>query len=619
MFFAASDFTQHLNPLNSIFGSTLMALLPLALLLVLLAVMRVTAWLAVIIGAVVTIIMAITIWDAPAGQTFKAWGIGAATGIWSIDWIVFWGVVIYNVLVETGAFAHFRHWLVTQATADVRVQAILMAWALGALLEGLVGFGYPWAVIAPILVGLGVAELDAIRVAAIGNNAPVSYGALGAPIIALAAVTNVPLLSLSASVGRIVAILALLPPWILVYLVAGRRGLRGIWPLPVVGSLAYIAGQFPTSQWLGPYLPDVIGALVCFGALLLLLRYWKPAETLGYGGVPIAAEAVAVGATAAGSGPGGSAPAGSAPAGSGSAGSGSGGSGSAGSGSAGSGPGGSASAGTGPAGTEPDGAGAGSAAPAGTGPADVPANGERPGVREAIPALLAFGILIVIVVTATGPWSHLSDYTFIKPEVDAVSSLSHQPVSVVWKFAPAVAGTWILVSLLVIVAVLRVGAAHFGAAVKRSFSQTWGALLVAPIIFGLATVFNYSGMASTLAYGFSRVGTWFILLAPILGWIGVALSGSNTSTNALFGGFQYAVGGLLRMPLLLLPSLNSVGAEVGKPIAPQTTSVGVSTSSYVRREGEVIRHNFGWTLVLLGYLILIGLLYYYVLPQAMRL
>jgi lactate permease len=240
-------------------------------------------------------------------------------------------------------------------------------------------------------------------------------------------------------------------------------------------------------------------------------------------------------------------------------------------------------------------------------------------VRGAVPALVAFGILIVVVVAATGPWSHMGDYTFIKPEVDAVSSLNHQPVAITWKFAPAVAGTWILVSLLVILAVLKVGMAQVGAAVKRSFSQTWGALLVAPIIFGLATVFNYSGMASTLAFGFSRVGTWFILLAPLLGWIGVALSGSNTSTNALFGGFQYAVGGLLHMPLLLLPSLNSVGAEVGKPIAPQTTSVGVSTSSYVRREGEVIRHNFGWTLVLLGYLILIGLFYFYVLPQAMRL
>jgi lactate permease len=602
MLFAASDFTQHLNPLSSTLASTLVALIPLALLLVLLAVFRLTAWLVVTIGAIVTIVMAITIWHAPAGPTLEVWLLGAATGIWSIDWIVFWGVVIYNVLHETGAFEGLKRWLVTQASADVRVQAILLAWALGALLEGLVGFGYPWAVIAPILVGLGVVEIDAIRVAAIGNNAPVSYGALGTPIIGLAAVTGVPLLSLSASVGRIVAIIALLPPWILIYLVSGRRGLRGIWPLPVVGSLAYIAGQFPTSQWLGPYLPDVIGALVCFGALLLLLKYWRPAETLGYGGVPVSTEAVPAGAGA-------------------------------GAGSVGAGSGGTVTTGTGPG--EPARAGGGPGG--GGGPADDGSAGGTPGrggtqaaagngsanpagtLREAVPGLVSFGILVVIVVAATGPWSHLGDYTFIKPEVDAISSISHQPVAIVWKFAPAVAGTWILVSLLAVLVWLRVGWAQFKAAVKRSATQMWGALLVAPIIFGLAQVFNYSGMASTLAYGFSRVGTWFILLAPLLGWIGVALTGSNTSTNALFGGFQYAIGGILRMPLLLLPSLNSTGAEVGKPIAPQTTSVGVSTSSYVRREGEVIRHNFGWTLVLLGWLVLIGLFYYYVLPQAMRL
>jgi len=612
MLFAASDFTQHLNPLSSTLASTLVALIPLALLLVLLAVFRMTAWLVVTIGAIVTIVMAITIWHAPAGPTFEAWLLGAATGIWSIDWIVFWGVVIYNVLHETGAFEGLKRWLVTQASADVRVQAILLAWALGALLEGLVGFGYPWAVIAPILVGLGVVEIDAIRVAAIGNNAPVSYGALGTPIIGLAAVTGAPLLSLSASVGRIVAIVALLPPWILIYLVSGRRGLRGIWPLPVVGSLAYVAGQYPTSQWLGPYLPDVIGALVCFGALLLLLKYWKPAETLGYGGVPVSTQASLAGAVA---------------------GAGSVGAGSAGTVTTGTGPGEPAGAGGGPG----DGGGPAGDAPAGDGPAgDRPAGGtpERGGIqapagngsanpagtlREAVPGLVSFGILVVIVVAATGPWSHLGDYTFIKPEVDAISSISHQPVAIVWKFAPAVAGTWILVSLLAVLVWLRVGWGQFKAAVKRSATQMWGALLVAPIIFGLAQVFNYSGMASTLAYGFSRVGTWFILLAPLLGWIGVALTGSNTSTNALFGGFQYAIGGILRMPLLLLPSLNSTGAEVGKPIAPQTTSVGVSTSSYVRREGEVIRHNFGWTLVLLGWLILIGLFYYYVLPQAMRL
>jgi lactate permease len=456
-------------------------------------------------------------------------------------------VIIYNTLVRTGAFGDFRRWIVAQATADVRVQAILLAWALGALLEGLVGFGYPWAVIAPILVGLGVVEIDAIRVAAIANNAPVSFGALGAPIIALAAVTKLPLDQLSASIGRIVALLALLPPWILIVLVTGRKGLRGAWPLAVVGSLSYILGQFPTSQYLGPYLPDIIGAVVSFGCilLLLLLKFWRPKETLGFGGVPIRQG----------------------------------------------------------------------------GSVDTPPEAEAeaaPGVREALRGLLPFGILIAVVVAATGPWSHLSDYNFVKPEVDAVSSLSGKASSVSWAFAPAIAGTWILVSWLLIVVALPVRPGQLAEVFRTTFRQMWGALLVAPIIFGLADVFNYSGMANTMAHGFSRIGPTYLILAPIVGWIGVALSGSNTSTNALFGNFQYSVGGLLHMPPLLLPSLNSVGAEIGKPVAPQTASVGVSTSKYVRREGQVIRHNLPWTLVLLAYLLLIALFYRGVLPAAMQ-
>jgi lactate permease len=548
---ALPPFVQSLNPAHSTLGSTLIALIPIVLLLVLLPVLRMSAWQAVIIGSVATILLAVTVWNAPVGGTFAAWGVGAGTGIWSIDWITFWGVIIYNTLVKTGAFGDFRRWIVAQATADIRVQAILLAWALGALLEGLVGFGYPWAVIAPILVGLGVVELDAIRVAAIANNAPVSFGALGAPIIALAAVTKVPILELSASIGRIVAILALLPPWILIYLVAGRRGLRGAWPLAVVGSLSYILGQYPTSQWLGPYLPDIIGAVTSFGCILLLLRFWRPPETLGFGGVPIEA--------------GGTPPA----------------------------------DGTPPAGAAPP-------------PEDTVTT------REAVRGLVPFLILIAVVVAATGPWSHLSNYNFVKPTVDAVSSLSGKAASVSWAFAPAIAGTWILVSWIIIAVVLRVTRAQLTDVFRTTFKQMWGALLVAPIIFGLADVFNYSGMANTMAHGFAQIGPTFLILAPIVGWIGVALSGSNTSTNALFGGFQYSIGGLLHMPPLLLPSLNSVGAEIGKPIAPQTASVGVSTSKFVRREGQVIRHNLPWTLVLLAYLLLIALFYRGVLPAAMQ-
>src|SRR5580704_1196973 len=282
-------FTQILDPTGNLFVTWLVALIPVVLLLFLLAGLRMSAWLAVLIGSIVTFLLGLWVWQMPFSDGVLAYLYGSATGIWNVNWITFWGVVLFNTLVTTGCFEKLRRWLIAQGTQDVRVQTILFAWALGALLEGLVGFGYPWAFVAPILITLGIPDLDALRVAAIANNAPVSYGALGAPIIALAAVTGMPLVALSGSVGKIVAILALLPPWILLYLVSGKHGLKGAWPLAVVGSLGYIAGQLPTAIYLGPYLPDVIGAIVCFVCLLLLLKVWRPAQTLGYGGVPVTA------------------------------------------------------------------------------------------------------------------------------------------------------------------------------------------------------------------------------------------------------------------------------------------------------------------------------------------
>jgi len=537
-------FNQVLNPTGNLGLTVLAALIPVIVLLVLLAVFRVTAWLATLIGSILTLIVAIALWGMPVSNGIQAYLIGSANGIWAVDWITFWGVVIFNTLKLTGLFDTLKNWLVEQATADVRVQAILLAWALGALLEGLVGFGYPWAVVAPILVALGVAELDALRVAAIANNAPVSYGALGAPIIALAAVTSLPLLSLSASVGRIVAVLALLPPWVLIYLVAGRKGFREGWPLAIVGSLAYILGQLPVSQFLGPYLPDVVGALVCFGALLLLLKVWRPRTVLGFGGVELSEEEQEA--------------------------------------------------------------------------QRVAGIGGSTSSHSVFAAWLPFLILIVVVVLWTGPWSPLPKILAPRLQVSAVSSISHKITSVFFAYAPFIGGTAILASWLVMLLFIRPGAALLGQVFRDTFRQMWGALLVGVFIFGLAYVFNYSGMGSSLAYGFSKVGPAFILLAPILGWIGVALSGSNTSTNTLFGLVQVQVGRLLGFPVLLLPSIGSAGAEVGKPVAPQTASVGVSTSKYVRNEGQVIRYNMGWTLVVLGWLILVGLLYYFLLPGLMR-
>ncbi|HYM31265.1 MAG TPA: L-lactate permease [Candidatus Cybelea sp.] len=536
-------FTQVVDPLGNIALTCLVALIPVVLLLVLLAVYRVSAWLAVLIGSIVTYILAALVWKMPIDDGARAYIYGSATGVWVVDWITIWGVVLFNTLSVTGVFDNFRRWLISQGTMDVRVQTMLFAWAFGALLEGLVGFGYPWAVVAPILISLGLSDLDAIRVAAIANNAPVSYGALGSPILALAAVTGYPLLSLSGSVGTVVAVLALLPPWVLIYLVSGKEGLKDGWPLAIVGSLGYIIGQWPTAFYWGPYLPDVIGAIVCFAALLLLLKDWPPKQVLGYGGKPVRA--------------------------------------------------------------------------AQTNQTD------RHGlpIGDVLIAWLPFVVLVVVVLLWTGPWSTLPGISWLDVKVAATAPETKSTINALFQFKPWIGGTAILASWLIVAVLLgllgKLKTEHLGPIFTKTFHQMWGACLVGVFIFGLAYVFNYSGMASSLAKGFSAFGTAFIIVAPILGFIGVALSGSNTSTNAMFGKFQALVGVQLGLPPLFLPTLNSVGAEIGKPIAPQTASVGVSTSKFVRNEGEVIRHNMGWTFVLLVYLIIVGIGFYYVNPVLM--
>jgi lactate permease len=534
-------FEQILNPAGNLWLTVLIALLPFAALLLMLAVFRVTAWLATMIVSVLLIPLTVMVWHAPVHDVLKSFLFGGLTGVWAIDWITFWGLIIFNTLVLTGDFGRFKDWLVHHATFDIRIQTIMLAWAFGALLEGLVGFGYPWAVVVPILVGLGVVDLEAIRVAALANNAPVSFGALGAPILGLAAVTGLPLMALSGSIGNIVAVLALVPPWVLIYLVSGWDGMVEAWPLAIVGSLSYVAGQWPVAHFLGPYLPDLSGALVSFWILFLFVKIWHPKNIRGFQGVVLR-------------------------------------------------------------------------------PVDVtPTSPEVASGPKAFLAWMPYIVLIAVVVAWTGPWSHLTSISWLKLSVSALSPVSLKPISSVFNFTPLGPGTSIMVSWLIILAILRPDAGLIKKVFSRTFHQMWGALLVAFFIFAIAYVFVFSGMANSLAFGLSKIGVFFVVLAPVLGWIGVALSGSNTATNAMFGPVQAMVGKLLNLPVLLLPSLNSVGAEVGKPIAPQTASVGVSTSKLVRSEGAVIRHNLGWTLITLLYLIFIGLLFYYWFPHGMSL
>src|SRR5437879_837122 len=394
-------FQQTLNPAGNLWLTVLIAMIPFIALLYMLAALRLTAWLATIIGGLLTILLGILVWHAPAGDTLKSYLYGGLTGFWAIDWITFWGLIIFNTLVLTGIFERFKKWMIHHATADIRIQTIMLAWAFGALLEGLVGFGYPWAVVVPILVGLGIADLDAIRVAALANNAPVSYGALGAPILGLAAVTGLPMMALSASVGSIVAILALLPPWVLIYLVSGWEGMIEAWPLAIVGSLSYIAGQWPVARYLGPYLPDLSGALVSFWILFLLVKVWRPKKIRAFGGAALAPAEKSL----------------------------------------------------------------------------VLNPSELGSAAEALSVWLPYIVLIAVVVSWTGPWSHLPGVSWFRLSVASNSSVTQKPILSVFNFTPFAGGTSTLASWVVLLRILRPQWPIIRQVFAKPFNQMCAALL----------------------------------------------------------------------------------------------------------------------------------------------
>ncbi|TRM75334.1 L-lactate permease, partial [Sulfolobus sp. E5] len=241
-------------------------------------------------------------------------------------------------------------------------------------------------------------------------------------------------------------------------------------------------------------------------------------------------------------------------------------------------------------------------------------NDKKYTTRDVIMAWSAFIILIIIVTLWTGPWSPLTKVSIATLEQPAFSTLLHKKVAVSFAFNPFVAGTSILVSWIVISIVLRASPRIMGEAIKRSFMQYWGGILTGVFVVGLAYVFNFSGMAYSLAWKTSDLGLVFIIVSPLFGWLGCALSGSNTSSNALFGVFQVTTARLAGLPIGLTPALNSVGAELAKPVAPQTASAGVSTTKYVRKEGVVIRANLPWAIGILIYLIIIGVVYAFLAP-----
>ena len=268
---------QSLNPLNLMALSALAAVAPLALLLFLMGVLRKAGAVAAAWGLIVALLLAMVVWRMPLKLAFLSLAYGAAYGLWPIMGVVFTALWLYNLAAATGSFDLLRRWMAEHAFGDTRLQAILVAFCFGALLEGMAGFGAPVAVTACLLLGLGFEAGQAVTLSLIANTAPVAFGSLGIPIVALAGVTGLDQMKLSAMVGRQLPFLSLILPGYLVWVMAGRRGLKAIWPAALVAGASFAAAQFVVSNFWGPYAADIIAALTSTAALTLFCRTWKPA------------------------------------------------------------------------------------------------------------------------------------------------------------------------------------------------------------------------------------------------------------------------------------------------------------------------------------------------------
>ncbi len=579
-------FEQVVDPVGgSLALSAVVAAIPLLTLFVLLGALKLKAWLAGLISLAVAIVLAIVAFRMPVGQTLLSASEGAAFGFFPILWVVINAIWVYNLTVATGHFDVLRRSF-EKVSPDQRIQAIIIAFCFGALLEALAGFGTPVAISVVMLMALGFQPLKAAVVALIANTAPVAFGALATPIITLATVTSgvsddarLTVDTLGAMAGRQTPILAAFVPLVLVFVVDGKRGLRDTWREALVGGVAFGVAQFVAANYISVPLTDIIAALVAAAAVVAVVRM----RTAAY--EPVTAAMVggeAGGTLAAGSG--------------------------------------------GTRGRGGVGATAGEQlgdAPGEQGPRDphAPAAGgaDRPvddSRNEVVKAYAPYGIIIAIFSLANlGPIKAALAQppfttSFAWPGLNVFAAGSDTELaSTTYNFNwfPA-AGTLMIFAGLLTMLVLRVSPARGLKAYVDTYRELKWAILTVMAVLALAYVLNQSGMTSHLGRLLAETGGFFAFLSPILGWIGVAVTGSDTSANALFGALQVQAATNAGLDPVLLAAANSSGGVMGKMVSPQNLAIAAAAVGMAGREGELFRKVFGWSILLLLLMCLIVVL-----------
>ena len=549
----AESYQQILDPVADSFGlSSLFAVLPLLTLFVLLGGFKLKAWIAGLASLVVALVVAIAVYGMPVSQGLLSASEGATFGFFPILWVVINAIWVYNLTVHTGHFDVLRRSF-EKVSPDQRIQAVIIAFCFGGLLEALAGFGTPVAISVVMLMALGFAPIKAATLALLANTAPVAFGALATPIVTLASVTSgvqpdtpgLTVDNLGAMVGRQTPLLALFVPLLLVYVVDGRRGLRQTWLPAVVCGFAFAIGQFVCANYISVPLADIVASLAGAAAVVLLLRFWQPSES------PQLAR-----------------PAGHAPG--------------------------------------PDG-GDGSHNAGGVGTLTA-----RPVTDSRIEIAKAYAPYAVIVAIfsvsnlpavkaalAMEPWT----MKFAWPGLDVLTTTGEPQASATFSFGwlPA-AGTLMILAGLITMALLKVGPRRALKIYGQTYYELRYAIVTVMAVLALAYVMNQSGQTGTLGNFLAQTGGFFAVLSPILGWIGVAVTGSDTSANALFGALQVQTAASAGLDPVLLAAANTSGGVLGKMISPQNLAIAASAVGMAGQEGVIFRKVIGYSLVMLVFM-----------------
>jgi lactate permease len=535
---------QVYDPLGQAALSTLVAALPVVVLLSGLALFRMSAHRAALLGLATALAVARLVFGMPVRLALATAAYGAAYGLLPIGWIILNVIFLYQLTEERGLSTILRE-SITGVTRDRRLQLLLVAFCFGAFFEGASGFGTPVAVTGAILIGLGFEPLLASGLSLIANTAPVAFGALGTPLIALQSVTGLELGKLSAMAGRQLPFFSLLVPFWLVWAFAGGRATLGVWPAVLVAGVSFAVPQFLISNLHGPWLVDVVSAVISMAAVTLFLRFWQPRQRWGFGGT------------------------------------------------------------------------------------EVPATDERPhgfARREVLRAWLPWLILSVLVFVWGLPQTKafLDGFSLLQVPVPGLHNQVQRVPPVVATPRPEAAvynlnwlsatGTGILLAGVLAGLVIGARPRELARTYWRTLKLVRFSLLTIAAMLALGFTTRYSGLDATLGLAFARTGVWYPFFGTLLGWLGVALTGSDTSSNVLFGSLQRITAEQIGLSPILMAAANSSGGVMGKMVDAQSIVVASTATRWYGHEGEVLRYVFIHSLVLAALVGLLVTLQAYVYP-----